>query len=55
MNEILRYIQELSSRSKYTRLFYKAQDATAVRSLDTQLMHAFHIFTVCRSLINTCH
>lgn len=49
MGEILRYVQELSSRSKLTRVFFKAQDATAMKSLDTQLMHAFQIFTVHRS------
>ena len=46
MDEVLHYVQELSSRGKLARVFFKAQDATAVKSLDTQLMHAFQIFTV---------
>lgn len=47
MQDILRYVQELSSRSKLKKVFYKTQDATAVRSLDNELVHAFHLFTVC--------
>ena len=47
MNEILAYVQQLAGRSKYRKVFYKTQDATTVRLLDTQLMHSFQIFSVC--------
>lgn len=47
MTEIQDYVQQLSTRSRYKKVFYKTQDATSVRLLDTQLMHAFQIFSVC--------
>ncbi|GJE96796.1 hypothetical protein PsYK624_130020 [Phanerochaete sordida] len=46
MHDILKYIQDLSSRSKVKKVFYKTQDATAVRSLDNELVHAFQLFSV---------
>lgn len=46
MNEIFSFTEELASRSRYKKLFYRSQDAEAVKSLDMQLTHAFHIFEV---------
>jgi hypothetical protein len=46
MNDILAFAQELIARPGYKKLLYKAEDAVAVKTLDTQLTHAFQVFEV---------
>ena len=46
MNDILTFMLEFVSRSRYKRFLYKSQDAAAVSSLEVQLTHAFQIFEV---------
>ena len=50
MNDILEFTQDISSRRTYQKLWNKAEDAAAVKSLDAQLSHAFQIFEVRRFL-----
>lgn len=52
MNDILAFIKELASRKGYKKILYKMDDATTVKTLDTQLTHAFQIFEV--SLSSFC-
>ncbi|GJE91827.1 hypothetical protein PsYK624_079780 [Phanerochaete sordida] len=46
MSAILLFTEELASRSKYKKVFYKSQDAASIVSLDSQLTHAFQIFEI---------
>ncbi|KIP05975.1 hypothetical protein PHLGIDRAFT_480310 [Phlebiopsis gigantea 11061_1 CR5-6] len=46
MNDILEFTQEISTRRTYQKLWNKAEDAAAVKSLDAQLSHAFQIFEI---------
>jgi hypothetical protein len=46
MKDILIFATEKVARRGYQKLLYKAEDATAVKLLDTQLTHAFDIFQV---------
>ena len=43
---ILAYASERISRRTYKKLLSKAEDTAAVKALNEQLTHAFHVFEV---------
>jgi hypothetical protein len=51
MKSILDFATEKMSRKGYQKLLYKAEDMTAVKTLDLQLTHAFDIFQVCGAIL----
>ena len=53
MDSILAYAAERASRRTYQKLLSKAEDSAAVKALNMQLTHAFHIFEV-NSCRHTC-
>ncbi|KZV62644.1 hypothetical protein PENSPDRAFT_739249 [Peniophora sp. CONT] len=46
MDSILAFASERVTRRTYQKLLSKADDAAAVKALNTQLTHAFHIFEI---------
>jgi hypothetical protein len=46
MNDILAFATEKVVRKKYKKILNKSDDASAIKTLNTQLTHAFQIFEV---------